>query len=33
MLKANRIPYEKYIYPGTQHAFHNDTSRSSVLEK
>lgn len=26
MLKANRIPYEKYIYPGTQHAFHNDTT-------
>jgi carboxymethylenebutenolidase len=25
-LKANRIPYEKYTYPGTQHAFHNDTT-------
>ncbi len=25
-LKANNIVYEQYIYPGVQHAFHNDTS-------
>jgi carboxymethylenebutenolidase len=25
-LKANRVRYETYIYPGTQHAFHNDTT-------
>jgi len=25
-LKANRISYEKYTYPGTQHGFHNDTT-------
>ena len=25
-LKANRIPYEAFIYPGTQHGFHNDTT-------
>jgi carboxymethylenebutenolidase len=25
-LKANRIPYEGYIYPGTQHGFNNDTT-------
>ena len=25
-LKANGVKYEMYIYPGTQHAFHNDTT-------
>ncbi len=25
-LKANRVRYQMYIYPGTQHAFHNDTT-------
>jgi len=25
-LKATRISYEKYTYPGTQHGFHNDTT-------
>jgi carboxymethylenebutenolidase len=25
-LKANKIPYEGYIYPGTQHGFNNDTT-------
>ncbi|OFW00911.1 MAG: hypothetical protein A3I61_03875 [Acidobacteria bacterium RIFCSPLOWO2_02_FULL_68_18] len=25
-LKANRIPYELYKYPGTMHGFHNDTT-------
>jgi carboxymethylenebutenolidase len=25
-LKANRIPYEQFMYPGTQHGFHNDTT-------
>jgi carboxymethylenebutenolidase len=25
-LKANRIPYQAYFYPGTQHGFHNDTT-------
>jgi carboxymethylenebutenolidase len=25
-LKANNKVYEKYIYPGTQHGFHNDTT-------
>jgi carboxymethylenebutenolidase len=25
-LKANRIAYEQYTYPGTQHGFHNDTT-------
>jgi carboxymethylenebutenolidase len=25
-LKANRIPFELYKYPGTQHGFHNDTT-------
>ena len=24
-LKANKIPYQMYQYPGTQHGFHNDT--------
>ena len=25
-LKANKIPYQQYTYPGTQHGFHNDTT-------
>jgi carboxymethylenebutenolidase len=25
-LKANNVPYEGYIYPGTQHGFNNDTT-------
>ena len=25
-LKANDIKYERYLYPGTQHGFHNDTT-------
>ena len=25
-LKANRIPYQMFKYPGTQHGFHNDTT-------
>ncbi len=25
-LKTNNINYEQYMYPGVQHAFHNDTS-------
>ena len=25
-LKANRIAYEQFTYPGTQHGFHNDTT-------
>ncbi len=25
-LKANRVTYEQYVYPGTQHGFHNDTT-------
>jgi carboxymethylenebutenolidase len=25
-LKANRIPYQVFFYPGTQHGFHNDTT-------
>src|SRR6187455_2409703 len=25
-LKANNIKYERYLYPGTQHGFHNDTT-------
>jgi carboxymethylenebutenolidase len=25
-LKANRVPYQVYFYPGTQHGFHNDTT-------
>lgn len=25
-LQANRIPYEMHVYPGTQHAFNNDTT-------
>ena len=25
-LKANKIQYEAYTYPGTQHGFNNDTT-------
>lgn len=25
-LKENNVPYEAYIYPGTNHGFHNDTT-------
>jgi carboxymethylenebutenolidase len=25
-LKANEVPYEMYIYPGTQHGFHNNST-------
>jgi carboxymethylenebutenolidase len=25
-LKANQVRYEAYVYPGTQHGFHNDTT-------
>src|SRR5687768_6885112 len=25
-LKANRISYQQFVYPGTQHGFHNDTT-------
>jgi len=25
-LKANRVPYQMFQYPGTQHGFHNDTT-------
>src|SRR5574341_1263442 len=25
-LKAAKVPYERYLYPGTQHGFHNDTT-------
>jgi carboxymethylenebutenolidase len=25
-LKANKVSYEAFIYPGTQHGFHNDTT-------
>jgi len=25
-LKANKVRYEAHFYPGTQHAFHNDTT-------
>jgi carboxymethylenebutenolidase len=25
-LKANKVSYEAYIYPGTQHGFNNDTT-------
>jgi carboxymethylenebutenolidase len=27
-LKANNIRYEQHLYPGVQHAFHNDTSQA-----
>jgi carboxymethylenebutenolidase len=26
ILKANKVPYTAYIYPGTNHGFHNDTT-------
>ena len=25
-LKAAKVPYERHLYPGTQHGFHNDTT-------
>ena len=25
-LKETNAPYEKYIYPGTQHGFHNNST-------
>lgn len=25
-LKANGVRYQMYMYPGTQHGFHNDTT-------
>ena len=25
-LKANNVPYEKHIYEGTQHGFHNNST-------
>ena len=25
-LKANKVAYEAFIYPGTQHGFNNDTT-------
>lgn len=25
-LKANHVRYEMYMYPGTNHGFHNDTT-------
>ncbi len=31
-LKKNNIPYEQYIYEGTQHAFHNDTAPTRYNE-
>jgi carboxymethylenebutenolidase len=31
-LKKNNITYELYIYPGAQHAFHNDTSAARYNE-
>ena len=31
-LKNNKITYELYKYPGTQHAFHNDTAPSRYNE-
>jgi carboxymethylenebutenolidase len=31
-LKKNNINYELYIYPGAQHAFHNDTSTARYNE-
>jgi len=31
-LKKNNITYELYIYPGAQHAFHNDTAPSRYNE-
>lgn len=32
-LKKNNITYELYMYPGTQHAFHNDTAPSRYNEE
>jgi carboxymethylenebutenolidase len=26
VLKAHHVPYQAYIYPNTQHGFHNDTT-------
>lgn len=31
-LKANNISFEQYLYPGVQHAFHNDTSQARYNE-
>jgi carboxymethylenebutenolidase len=31
-LKANNITYELYMYPGAQHAFHNDTAPTRYYE-
>lgn len=31
-LKNNKITYELYMYPGAQHAFHNDTAPSRYNE-
>lgn len=31
-LKKNNITYELYVYPGAQHAFHNDTSTARYNE-
>jgi carboxymethylenebutenolidase len=31
-LKSNKITYELYMYPGAQHAFHNDTAPSRYNE-
>jgi carboxymethylenebutenolidase len=31
-LKKNNITYELYVYPGAQHAFHNDTSAARYNE-
>ena len=32
-LKKNNISYEQYIYPGAQHAFHNDTAPTRYNEE
>lgn len=32
-LKANKIPYELYMYAGVQHAFHNNTSTARYNEE
>lgn len=32
-LKAANIPYELHLYPGAQHAFHNDTSTARYNEE
>ena len=31
-LKSNGIRYEQHLYPGVQHAFHNDTSAARYNE-